>query len=78
MRVYMEVASGVSDFCDPMDCSPPGSSVHSILQAKMWSGLACSPPGDLPKQGIKSMSLMSPTLACRFFNTWEAYTVLTY
>ena len=21
--------------CDPMDCSPPGSSVHRILQAKV-------------------------------------------
>ena len=21
--------------CDPMDCSPPGSSVHGILQAKI-------------------------------------------
>ena len=25
--------------CDPMDCSPPGSSVHGILQARVleWS-----------------------------------------
>ena len=22
-------------FCDPMDCIPPGSSVHRILQARM-------------------------------------------
>ena len=22
--------------CDPMDCSPPGSSVHGILQARIW------------------------------------------
>ena len=21
--------------CDPMDCSPPGSSVHGILQARI-------------------------------------------
>ena len=30
--------------CNPMDCSPPGSSVHGISQARMleweyWSGL---------------------------------------
>ena len=25
--------------CDPMDCSPPGSSVHGILQQEYWSGL---------------------------------------
>ena len=28
--------------------SPPGSSVHGILQARIWCGLPCSPPGDLP------------------------------
>ena len=26
--------------CDPMDCSPPGSSVHGILQAKIWEWVA--------------------------------------
>ena len=29
--------------CDPMDCSPPGSSVHGISQAR--SGLPFPPPG---------------------------------
>ena len=32
-----------------------------------WSGLPCSPPGDLPEPWIKPTSLMSPTLAGRFF-----------
>ena len=27
--------SVVSDCCDPMDCSPPGSSVHGISQASV-------------------------------------------
>ena len=35
--------------CDPMDCSPPGSSVHGILQAR----ILFSPPGDLPDSGTK-------------------------
>ena len=28
--------------CDPMDCRPPGSSVHGILQARIleWSALS--------------------------------------
>ena len=26
--------------CDPMDCSPPGSSVHGILQAKILEWVA--------------------------------------
>ena len=39
-----------------------------------WIGLPCPPPGDLPDPGIKPASLMSPTLAVKFFNTsatWE-------
>ena len=35
--------------CDPMDCSPPGSSIHGILQARVleWGAIAFSvePPG---------------------------------
>ena len=30
-----------------MDCSPPGSSVHGILQARILTGLPCSPLGRL-------------------------------
>ena len=40
-----------------------------------WSGLSCSPPGDLPNPGIDPASLVSPALAGRFFTisvTWEA------
>ena len=40
-----------------------------------WSGLPCSPPGDLPNPGIEPTSLTSPTLAGGFFTTsttWEA------
>ena len=30
--------------CDPMDCSPPGSSTHGIFQARVleWSAIAFS------------------------------------
>ena len=35
--------SVVSDsFCNPMDCSPPGSSVHGILQARILKRVAIS------------------------------------
>ena len=36
---------------DPMDCSPPDSSVQGILRQEHWSGLPCPPPGDLPDPG---------------------------
>ena len=28
------------NLCDPMDCSPPGTSVHGILQARIMEGVA--------------------------------------
>ena len=56
-------------FCDPMHCSLPSSSVHGILQAEYWSGLSCPPPGDLPDPGIKPTSLVSPALTGGFFTT---------
>ena len=31
--------------CDPMDCSPPGSSVHGILQARILEWLPFPSPG---------------------------------
>ena len=39
--------------CDPMDCNPPASCVRGIFQAKYWSGLQCSSPGDLPNPGTE-------------------------
>ena len=30
-----EVAQSCPTLCDPMDCSPPGSSVHGIFQARV-------------------------------------------
>ena len=46
-----------------MDCSPPGSSVHGILQTEYWSGLPFPTPGDLPDSGIELTFLASPVLA---------------
>ena len=53
--------------CNPTDCSPPGSSVRGILQARIQSGLLCPPPGVLPDPGIQPASLMPPVLAGGFF-----------
>ena len=55
--------------CDPMDCSPPGSSVCGILQAKILEWVECPPPGNLPNLGTEPASLMSCVLASRFFTT---------
>ena len=42
--------------CDPMDGSPPGSSVQGISQHKYWSGLPFPSPEDLPDSGIEPRS----------------------
>jgi len=42
--------------CDPVDCSPPGSSVHGILQARILEWVAMSFSNDLPNSGIKPRS----------------------
>ena len=60
--------------CDPVDCSPPGSSVHGDSPGNN-TRVGCPPPGDLPNPGIKPLTLISPALAGRFFTTsatWEA------
>ena len=36
--------------CDLMDCSPPSSSVHGILQARIWNGLDSLLQGIFPTQ----------------------------
>ena len=37
-----EVAQSCPTLCDPVDCSPPGSSVHGILQARILEWIAIS------------------------------------
>ena len=42
---------------DPMDCSPPGSSVHGDSQGKNTGvELPCPPLGGLPKPGMEPVS----------------------
>ena len=42
--------------CDPMDCSPPGSSVHGILQARILEWVAMPSSRDLPDCGMEPVS----------------------
>ena len=52
--------------CNPVDCSPPGFSVHGIFQAGILEQIPIFSPGDLPNPGIKPTS---PALAGGFFTT---------
>ena len=66
MGIHLEHACMLSPqscltVCDPVDCSPPGSSVHGrnsgFSRQEYWSGLPFSSPGDPPCPGIKPRSL---------------------
>ena len=42
MKVKELVIQSCLTLCDPMDCSPPGSSVHGIPQARILEWVAIS------------------------------------
>ena len=52
----MKVAQLCPTLCNPIDFSPPGSSVHGILQARILEWFAMPFSRDLPDPGIKSGS----------------------
>ena len=56
----------VQPFCNPMDCSLPGSSVHGILHARILEWVAIPFSKESSNPGIKSMS---PASAGGFFTT---------
>ena len=59
------VAQSCPTLCDPTDCSPPGSSVHGISQARILEWVATSFPADLPNPGIGPTSPAS-LLHCKW------------
>ena len=63
MRVHAQSLQPCPTLCDPIDCSPPGSSAHGILQARILGWLFPS-PGDLLNPGIEPRS---PTLQADAF-----------
>ena len=48
---YCDVAQSCPTLCDPMDCSPPGSSTHGIFQARVleWVAIAFSRGSSQPR-----------------------------
>ena len=48
--------------CNPVDCIPPGSSVHEIFHARILEWAVISYSRESSKPGNKSSSLASPAL----------------
>ena len=53
--------------CDPMDCNPPGSSIHGILQARIleWVAIPFSRGSSWPRDQTRVSCI-----AGRFFTVW--------
>ena len=47
---WVLVTQSCLTLCNPMDCSPPGS---SVLGRMYWTGLPFPSPGDLPNPGME-------------------------
>ena len=62
-----EVAQSCPTLCDPMDCGPPGSSVHGILQARILERVATSfsRGSSWPRDQTRV-----PHISCRRFTIW--------
>ena len=67
MKSENEVAQLCPTLCDAMDCSPPGSPVHGILQARIleWVAISFSRGSSWPR-GQTQVSC----IAGRRFNLW--------
>ena len=57
-------------FCDPMDYSPLGSSVHGISQVRILEWVVIPPPGDLPILG-SNLHLLLWQVVSFFFFFWQ-------
>ena len=56
VKVKVLAAQSCPTLWDPVDRSPPGSSVHGILQARILEWVAIPSPGDLPDSEIEPRS----------------------
>ena len=63
------VPQSSSTLCDPMDCSPPGSSVYVNILAIILEWVAFSSSGGSSQPGIKPRSPTAPAMAGGFFTT---------
>ena len=57
--------------CDSMDCSPPGSSVYGILQARIWEWVAMPSSRESSWPRDRTHVFMSPALVGGFPTTEE-------
>ena len=69
VRPVCLVSQSCPTLCDPMDCSPPGSTVHVILQARIleWVAIVFSRGSSQPRD--RTCASVSPAPTGGFFTT---------
>ena len=74
LQVVLLVARSCLTFCGPMDYSPPGSSVHGILQARIleWGATPFSRGSSRPRDWT-----WDSWIAGRFFTVWATREALS-
>ena len=67
VKVKVKSLSSVRTLCNPVDCSPPGSSIHGILQARIleWTAI----PFSRGSSWLRDQTRVS-CFAGRFFTIW--------
>ena len=84
MHVEVLVAQSCLTLCNLMDCSPPGSSVHGILQGRTLEWVAIPFSRDLSDPGIESRSpvlqkdSLRSELPIVIYNVKRLYSIYSY
>ena len=75
LKVKVLVAQSCLTLCDPIDCSPPGSSVHGTLQTRIpeWVSISFSRGLSWPRDRT-----WVSCIAGRFFTVWDTREVPHY
>ena len=78
MKSESEVAQSCPTLSDPMDCSPPGSSIHGIFQARVleWGAIAFSMDG--PKDSKSGKERQMPYDMTLMWNLKQDTSELTH
>ena len=73
--MWVKVTQSCPTICDPMDCSPPSSSVRGILQARIlkWVAISFSRRSSPPRDWT-----WVSCLAGRFFTSWATRETPSY
>ena len=73
-KIESEVTQSCPTLCNPMDCSPPGSSIHGIFQARIleWVAIFFSRRSSPPRDSTQVSRIVG-----RHFTVWATREGLT-